>query len=111
MIADRASAGMVEPLLQDPVWYVRAHAAEALGRIGDSTGVHLLAGLLQDRSWWVRKNALDALVRIGEPAKPVLLQTLHGGDRFARDCAVEALMTLGMPLPETVVSDGEESKT
>src|SRR5258705_1071915 len=64
------------PLLQDPVWYVRAHAAEALGRIGDSTGVHTLAELLQDRSWWVRKNALDALVRIGEPSKPVLLRTL-----------------------------------
>jgi HEAT repeat protein len=109
MIADRASAGMVEPLLHDPVWYVRAHAAEALGRIGDSTAVSVIADLLQDRNWWVRKNALDALVRIGEPAKPALLKTLHSGDRFARDCAVEALMTLGMPLPETVASDGEET--
>jgi HEAT repeat protein len=97
----------VEPLLQDTVWYVRAHAAEALGRIGDAGTVQVVADLLQDRSWWVRKNALDALVRIGEPSKPALLKTLHSGDRFARDCAVEALMTLGMPLPETVVSDGE----
>ncbi len=109
MIADRASASLVEPLLQDSIWYVRAHAAEALGRIGDADLVQPLGELLQDRSWWVRKNALDALVRIGEPAKSVLLKTLHGGDRFARDCAVEALMTLGMPLPETVASDGEET--
>src|SRR5207249_4436134 len=106
MIADRASAALVEPLLQDSVWYVRAHAAEALGRIGDPNAVQPLAEALKDRSWWVRKNALDALVRLGEPAKPVLLRTLNGEDRFARDCAVEALMTLGMPLPETAVSDG-----
>jgi len=107
MIADRAGAGLVEPLLQDSVWYVRAHAAEALGRIGDPALVQPLADLLQDRSWWVRKNALDALVRIGDPAKPALMKTLHGGDRFARDCAVEALMTLGMPLPESAVSGTE----
>ena len=107
MIADRASASLVEPLLHDTVWYVRAHAAEALGRIGDAATVQPLADLLQDRSWWVRKNALDALVRIGEPSKSALMKALHGGDRFARDCAVEALMTLGMPLPESVVSEGE----
>jgi len=109
MIADRASAGVVEPLLRDPVWYVRAHAAEALGRIADPNAIPAIAQALQDRSWWVRKNAMDALVRIGEPAKPALLNTLNGGDRFARDCAVEALMTLGMPLPESVVSEGGKS--
>jgi HEAT repeat protein len=109
MIADRASASLVEPLLRDPIWYVRAHAAEALGRIGDPNAITPVAEALQDRSWWVRKNAMDALVRFGEPAKDALLKTLNGGDRFARDCAVEALMTLGMPLPETVVSEGGKS--
>ncbi len=108
MIADRASAALVEPVLDDPVWYVRAHAAEALGRVGDPNAVPKLGAALRDRSWWVRKNALDALVRIGEPSKPALLRTLHGDDRFARDCAVEALMTLGMPLPESVVGRGTE---
>ncbi len=58
-----------------------------------------LAEVLLDRSWWVRKNALDALVRLGEPSKPTLLLTLKSGDRFARDCAVEALTTLGVALP------------
>lgn len=109
MIADRASAQIVEPLLEDPVWYVRAHAAEALGRIGDPNAIPKVAEGLRDRSWWVRKNALDALVRIGEPSKAALLRTLHGDDRFAHECAVEALMTLGMPLPDSVVSKGGES--
>ena len=108
MIADRASAVLVEPLLDDPIWYVRAHAAEALGRIADPNAVPKLGAALRDQSWWVRKNALDALVRIGEPSKAALLRTLHGDDRFARDCAVEALMTLGMPLPDSAVSKGVE---
>ena len=108
MIADRASAALVEPLLDDTVWYVRAHAGEALGRIADPNAVPKLGLALRDRSWWVRKNALDALVRIGEPSKSALLRTLHGDDRFARDCAVEALMTLGMPLPDSAVSKGVE---
>ena len=99
MIGDRASATLAEPLLRDPVWYVRAHAAEALGRVGDPTLVSPLADSLKDQSWWVRKNALDALVRLGEPAKAVLLRTMAGDDRFARDCATEALTTLGIPVP------------
>lgn len=99
MIADRSTASLAEPLLRDPVWYVRAHAAEALGRIGDPNSVPSIAEALKDRSWWVRKNALDALVHLGEPSKQALFRTLEGEDRFARDCAVEALTTLGVPIP------------
>jgi HEAT repeat protein len=97
-IADRATAALAEPLLRDPIWYVRAHAAEGLGKIGDPTAVPALGEALRDRSWWVRKNALDALVRLGDAAKPALRRALEGDDRFARDCAVEALTTLGVPV-------------
>lgn len=95
-IADRSTASMVETALSDPVWYVRAHAAEALGKIGDTSMAGTLGRALTDRSWWVRKNALDALVRLGEPAKPALFSALESNDRFARDCATEALTTLGV---------------
>ena len=98
-IGDRATAPLIEPLLRDPLWYVRAHAAEALGKLGDGTYAAAIAESLRDRSWWVRKNSLDALVLLGEPAKPVLVRTLQSDDRFARECAVEALMTLGVPVP------------
>jgi HEAT repeat protein len=97
-IADRTTAPIVETALRDPVWYVRAHAAEALGKIGDPVMASPLGSALQDRSWWVRKNALDALVRLGEAAKPALFSAMESGDRFARDCAIEALTTLGVPV-------------
>lgn len=106
MIADRSTASLAEPLLRDPIWYVRAHAAEALGRIGDPNAVSSIAEALKDRSWWVRKNALDALVQLGDPSKAALLRTLRGDDRFARDCAVEALTTLGVPIPASAGTPG-----
>jgi HEAT repeat protein len=83
------------------VWYVRAHAAEALGRISDSSAATALGEALRDESWWVRRNALDALVRIGTAAKPALLKALESDDRFAQDCATEALAALGQPVPAT----------
>ena len=95
-VADPATAQMVGALLQDPVWYVRAHAAEALGKLGNPFFAAQLGDALKDVSWWVRKNALDALVKLGEPAKPVLFTALESEDRFARDCAVDALMSLGV---------------
>jgi HEAT repeat protein len=105
-IADRATASLVEPLLRDARWFVRAHAAEALGKIGDDLHAPARGELLRDSSWWVRKNALDALVRLGTPALPILTNAFHGDDRFARDCAIEALVTLGAPLPGVRVEGG-----
>ena len=57
-----------------------------------------VAEALGDRSWWVRKNAMDALVRLGEPARPSLVRALNSDDRFARDCAIEALTVMGVPV-------------
>ena len=106
-VADRSTAPLVEALLRDPTWFVRAHAAESLGKIGDPTFAAALGYALEDRSWWVRRNAMDALVALGDPAKPVLTRMLESADRFARDCAMEALTSMGVPvvLP-TAVREG-----
>jgi HEAT repeat protein len=96
VIADRASLPGLEAALRDPIWYVRAHAAESLGRIAEPGMAGVLVEALADRSWWVRKSALDALVRLGEPARPALVRALNSDDRFARDCAIEALTAMGV---------------
>jgi len=98
-IADPSSAPLLEAALRDPIWYVRAHAAESLGKIGGPALAPPLAESLSDRSWWVRKNAMDALVRLGEAARPSLVRALNSDDRFARDCAIEALTVMGVQAP------------
>jgi HEAT repeat protein len=100
-IADPSTATLLEPALRDPIWYVRAHAAEALGRIGTPAMAGPLAEALSDRSWWVRKNAMDALVRLGEAGRPSLVRALNSDDRFARDCAIEALTVMGVQVTGT----------
>ncbi|MGE5175663.1 MAG: HEAT repeat domain-containing protein [Hyphomicrobiales bacterium] len=105
-IGEAGTAPLIAPLLADPVWYVRAHAAEALGRVGDRGSAPALGEALRDRSWWVRRNALDALILLGEPAKPVLMRTLESDDRFARDCAVEGLTALGVPVAMPPAASG-----
>ena len=95
-LAVPATAPPLETALRDPIWYVRAHAAEAMGKIGNPAMAGTLAEALSDRSWWVRKNAMDALVRLGEPARPSLVRALNSEDRFARDCAIEALTVMGV---------------
>ena len=97
--ADRATGPLVEPLLRDPRWFVRAHAAETLGKLGDGEYAPALGTMLRDSSWWVRRNAMDALVALRDASLPVLTKAYHGDDRFARDCAIEALTTLGAPPP------------
>ena len=100
-IGEASTTPQLEAALRDPIWYVRAHAAEALGKIGDPAMAPRLADALGDRSWWVRKNALDALVRLGESARPSLVRALNSDDRFARDCAIEALTVMGVQVPGT----------
>jgi HEAT repeat protein len=102
---DRSTAPLLQPLLHDSIWYVRAHAAESLGKLRDPEYAGALGELLRDSSWWVRKNALDALVALGEPSKAVLLRTLSSNDRFARDCAADALSTMGI----VVATNGRET--
>ena len=47
-------------------WMVRRHAAEALGKIGDTRGVEPLIDSLKDEDWLVRRNAAESLARLGD---------------------------------------------
>jgi HEAT repeat protein len=81
--------------LDDSVSFVRAHAARALGHLGDITTAPVLAARLGDDDWWVRDAVKQSLVRLGRGAEPVLFGHLSDEDGFARNGAAEALQHLG----------------
>ena len=59
---DKATAlPAARALLADDVWYVRAHAARALGDAGGPDVAEEIAPLLADREWWVRLAAKESL--------------------------------------------------
>lgn len=84
----------VRARLADPVPYVRAHAARALGAFPSHEAAGLLTRLLGDREWIVRFAARQALEAMGTVARPALVATLDDADRFAREGAADVLETL-----------------
>ena len=82
--------------LQDPVSYVRAHAARALGSLHEVAAARDVAALLADRNWVVRSAARQGLEAMGADVEAVLRRTLSHEDRFARNSAAEVLHNLGL---------------
>jgi hypothetical protein len=71
---------------------IRADAAEALGKIGDSDAVAPLVGALEDKQRFVRAAAVKALAEIGgAKAKDALTQALEHKNEDVASAAEESL--------------------
>ena len=77
----------------------RAHAADAIGRLGEPAAEATpdLIEALNDPSEPVRLNAAYTLGTIGEPAVPALIVKLSDPDAAARRMAAYALAAVGEP--------------
>ena len=111
-IGEPAVAALTETLSDDH-WWIRAVAANVLGRMGSNAiaSAPALKNAIKDNHWWVRRNAIEALGAIGD-FSPELLSNLTEalGDEDYRvrrnaaltlakfgksgDSAVEALATM-----------------
>lgn len=81
--------------LSDPVPFVRAHAARALGTLHDRDSVAAIVSLLADRNWYVRLAAKESLEAMGPDTAPVLVGSLDHPDAFARNGVAEVLHHFG----------------
>lgn len=81
-------------LLDDPVDFVRANAARALGNLAQVSLAGSVTPLLADREWGVRLAAREALVAMGPGVRRVVAAQLNSPDTFARDSAAEVLLKL-----------------
>jgi HEAT repeat protein len=92
LVKEPEDADRVRPLLGHALWFVRMHAASAIGRIGRAEDVDLLLGLLSDAQWWVRYRAAQSVVHLnafdgGRVQSIKVRQT----DPFARDILDQVL--------------------
>ena len=94
--------------VQDSSEWVRRHATEGLGLIGQqisedidlSETVEVLTNGLQDDYYWIRDNAARALAKLGtraEPAIPTLVAQLEDENRYVRFHAALALKQIKTP--------------
>jgi hypothetical protein len=79
------------PLLEDPAWFVRLHAAKALGNLRHEKAVPLLAKRLVDDNWQVRNAAATAVVLTSDDAIGIFLDTLGATDRYAKESVCEEI--------------------
>jgi HEAT repeat protein len=91
-----STVAAARPLLADPVWYVRVHAARAFGETEDAELAGDVAPLLADREWWVRTAAKEALQRMGPEVWSALVPYLDHPDQFARNGAAEVIQNIGV---------------
>ena len=92
----RLAAPAAVTALTDPVWFVRIHAARALGELGQVEQAPELVALLGDPKWWVRAAAKESLQELGDGATSAVLPALKSDDRFVREGAAEVLQNMGV---------------
>lgn len=91
----RAVGTALSARLDDNEWFVRVHAARAVGHVVGAEAAPSITRLLSDQRWWVRTAAKDALRGMGADAVPSLLSMLTHEDLFARNGAAEVLQDVG----------------
>ena len=92
MEAKRDVEGLIKVLPYEEYYVERAHAAHALGEIGDRRAVEPLIAALEDRMSFVRRAAAEALGEIGDSrvVEP-LIAARKDSDWDVRSQATEAL--------------------
>ena len=97
-LRDGHSVPVLVRLLSDPVWYVRAAAARALGALPlDKSASLALGRALRDPTWWVRAKAAQSLSLHGADGVEALISAVGGGDRYASEMALSTLAVLDLP--------------
>jgi HEAT repeat protein len=86
----RIARPLLRKLLRDDAFFVRAHAARSVAKVGDGSLAGKLLPLLGDRNWWVRAAA--SLQHLGGDGLDVARAALGHEDRFARDGALEIIL-------------------
>ncbi|MBC7944531.1 MAG: HEAT repeat domain-containing protein [Burkholderiales bacterium] len=97
IIGGREAVSGALKLLDDPVDFVRANAARALGNLAQVKLAGSVTPLLADREWRVRLAAREALVDMGPAVRHDVTAQLTSPDDFARDGAAEVLMAIQSP--------------
>ena len=83
--------GVLAPLLEDPVWFVRLQAVRTLGSQQRKENAQDIAILVLDDKWQVRNAAAIALTLLGEGAIDFFWTLLKAKDRYAKESVCEEM--------------------
>lgn len=81
----------VIPLVNDPVWFVRLHAARALGKKKYPKALDVLGKLLLDENWRVRNAGAVALTNMADASLDTFADVLRPDDSYIRASVSEEI--------------------
>jgi hypothetical protein len=84
-------AGLVLPLLDDPVWFVRLQAVKSAKKLEGGTAAGPVGKRLFDNNWRVRDEAARCLTQFGTCAIDVFLDALMTDDTYAKESICEEI--------------------
>ena len=96
---DKDSVKALTIALDDPLWELRACAAECLGSMGVREAAPKLEYLLSDNHWWVRYYAASALFEMGRTGLASLKKASIGLSARAKEIASDLLREKGITVP------------
>ena len=96
VLVDPRSLDAILAALEDPIWEVRAQAAQCASQLGSPDAIPRLSSLLHDEHWWVRFHAAEALFKLGEAGGESLRQAARGPSARAADMASGLLREKGV---------------
>ncbi len=96
VLVDPRSLNAILAALEDPIWEVRAQAAQCASQLGSPAALSRLEKLLQDDHWWVRFHAAEALFKLGETGVQTLLKTARGTSARGAEIASGLLREKGV---------------
>ena len=91
-------ASMFNPLVTDPVWFVRLQAAKTIGKMKCDNYMEMLKKFALDEKWQVRDAAAFALSEMGESSVSTFQDLLETPDRYAKESICEEIQRSGYVL-------------
>ena len=77
--------------LTDSVWFIRLHAAKAVGNLRFKGAKNAIGNLLIDPNWQVRNAATNALIQFNDESLDIFLKALNDKDEYAKQSICEEL--------------------
>ncbi|MDX1500549.1 MAG: HEAT repeat domain-containing protein [Woeseiaceae bacterium] len=97
MVSGLSTVPRIAALTRHKTWFVRMHAAQVLGQLGQREHLSLLEAMLDDPEWWVRYRAAQAITTLPFMGPNHLRQMYERQtDRYAADMLKQAIAEVGL---------------
>jgi hypothetical protein len=92
IVHDIRALDIVRLYTNHPKWYIRMHAARAIGKIGNMQDIPRLLEMLKDPAWWVRYRSAQAIAALVSYNRDTIRQLIEQvDDAYGQDILTQVI--------------------